>query len=111
MPPRCVRLRAAAAAKPAAAPWWPVEQPGHPRTSHHSRAVAVWTPGNGLLQRPSTHPAPPFPPTHQVGSWDDISGETFLRQLLSMPIEEATFKTGRESLFNNASSMGVDPRK
>jgi hypothetical protein len=47
----------------------------------------------------------------QVGTWDDVSGETFLRQLLSMPIEEATFKTGRQDLFNNVQSMGIDPRK
>ncbi len=29
------------------------------------------------------------------GNWDDVSGETFLRKLLSMPIEEARFKTVR----------------
>ena len=49
--------------------------------------------------------------THQTGTWDDISGEAFLRQLLSMPIESATYKTGRQALFNNVQPMGVDPRK
>jgi hypothetical protein len=29
----------------------------------------------------------------QDGSWDEISGEDFLRKLLSMPIEEAKFNT------------------
>lgn len=51
------------------------------------------------------------PPELQVGSWDDVSGESFLRGMLSLPIEEATFKTGRDSLFNKVQSMGVDPRK
>jgi hypothetical protein len=46
-----------------------------------------------------------------VGTWDDVSGESFLRKLLSMPIEAATFNTGREDLFNNVQPMGVDPRK
>lgn len=29
----------------------------------------------------------------QNGSWDEVSGEAFLRKLLSMPIEEAKFNT------------------
>jgi hypothetical protein len=29
----------------------------------------------------------------QDGSWDEISGEAFLRKLLSMPIEEAKYNT------------------
>lgn len=38
------------------------------------------------------------PPIHthmhtQNGSWDEVSGEAFLRKLLSMPIEEAKFNT------------------
>ena len=31
----------------------------------------------------------------QDGAWDDVSGETFLRKLLSMPIEAAKWKTVR----------------
>ena len=58
----------------------------------------------------SCDPRTPLGPS-QVGSWDEISGETFLRTLLSMPIEEATFRTGRDDLYNNVQSMGVDPRK
>jgi hypothetical protein len=46
-----------------------------------------------------------------VGSWDDVSGEAFLRKLLSMPIEEASFRTGTDALFSNSRVMGVDPRK
>jgi len=69
-----------------------------------------------LLFHPANASNPPYtpPPTinnRQVGSWDDVSGESFLRQLLSMPVEEATFKTGREELFNSVRSIGVDPRK
>jgi hypothetical protein len=29
----------------------------------------------------------------QQGSWDEVSGEAFLRKLLSMPIEEAKYNT------------------
>ena len=29
----------------------------------------------------------------QTGAWDDVSGETFLRTLLSMPIQAAKFRT------------------
>jgi hypothetical protein len=29
----------------------------------------------------------------QNGSWDEVSGEAFLRKLLSMPISEAKFNT------------------
>ncbi|GBF89866.1 hypothetical protein Rsub_02570 [Raphidocelis subcapitata] len=49
-------------------------------------------------------------PIPKVGSWDDVSGEAFLRKLLSMPIEEASFRTGTEALFSNSRVMGVDPR-
>lgn len=31
----------------------------------------------------------PFATPLQDGSWDDVSGETFLRRLLAMPIQEA----------------------
>jgi len=31
----------------------------------------------------------------QNGAWDDVSGETFLRTLLSMPVQGAKFKTVR----------------
>ncbi|GBF89839.1 hypothetical protein Rsub_02543 [Raphidocelis subcapitata] len=49
-------------------------------------------------------------PIPKVGTWDDVSGEAFLRKLLSMPIEAAIFKTGREDLYSNVKPMGVDPR-
>eukprot|EP00775_Hariotina_reticulata_P005512 gene5512-5748_t len=49
-------------------------------------------------------------PIPKHGSWDEVSGEAFLRKLLSMPIEEAKYNTGRESLFDNVASCGVDPR-
>ncbi|KAF6258851.1 hypothetical protein COO60DRAFT_1074853 [Scenedesmus sp. NREL 46B-D3] len=49
-------------------------------------------------------------PIPKDGSWDEISGEAFLRKLLSMPIEEAKYNTGRDSLFDNVRSCDVDPR-
>lgn len=45
------------------------------------------------------------------GTWEDISGDTFLKKLLAMPIEEAKFNAGRvDKLHDNFSSIGVDPR-
>ena len=32
-------------------------------------------------------------PWLQEGVWDDVSGETFLRKLLSMPVESAKYNT------------------
>lgn len=32
-------------------------------------------------------------PIPRDGAWDDVSGESFLRLLLSMPIEHATYTT------------------
>lgn len=33
----------------------------------------------------------------QDGAWDDVSGETFLRKLLTMPIQEAKYNVVRAS--------------
>ena len=33
------------------------------------------------------------------GAWEDVSGQTFLRNLLSMPIGEAKYDVGRPALF------------
>ncbi|WIA39874.1 hypothetical protein OEZ86_013318 [Tetradesmus obliquus] len=49
-------------------------------------------------------------PIPKDGSWDEISGEAFLRKLLAMPIEEAKYNTGRDELFDNVRSCDVDPR-
>ncbi|KAF8055112.1 PTC52 [Scenedesmus sp. PABB004] len=49
-------------------------------------------------------------PIPRNGNWDEVSGEAFLRKLLSMPIEEAKYNTGRDELFDNVPSCGVDPR-
>ncbi|GIL88708.1 hypothetical protein Vretimale_17286 [Volvox reticuliferus] len=48
-------------------------------------------------------------PIPRDGNWDDVSGDTFLRTLLSMPIEEAT-PWGRDPVFHNTSASDVDPR-
>jgi hypothetical protein len=39
------------------------------------------------------------------GNWDDVSGETFLRKLLSMPIEEARYQNVRTRLHARKSSV------
>lgn len=49
-------------------------------------------------------------PIPRNGNWDDVSGETFLRTLLSMPVEVAKFETGRDPMFDNVVACGVDPR-
>ncbi|KAG2451845.1 hypothetical protein HYH02_003621 [Chlamydomonas schloesseri] len=48
-------------------------------------------------------------PIPRDGNWDDVSGDSFLRKLLSMPMEEAS-PWGRDELFHNASLTDVDPR-
>lgn len=50
-------------------------------------------------------------PIPRDGAWDDVSGETFLRTLMSMPPEEAKYDVGRDALFDNIGSLTVDPRQ
>ncbi|CAL5220007.1 g1952 [Coccomyxa viridis] len=49
-------------------------------------------------------------PIPRTGSWDDISGETFLRGLLSRGIEIAQYSVGRDSMYDHFGACGVDPR-
>ena len=42
----------------------------------------------------------------QTGAWDDVSGETFLRTLLSMPVQAAKFRTVWHPSLCFASSPG-----
>ncbi|KAK9816716.1 hypothetical protein WJX72_004127 [[Myrmecia] bisecta] len=49
-------------------------------------------------------------PIPSEGSWDDVSGETFLRTLLGMSIEEACWRSGRPDLYECVVGMHVDPR-
>lgn len=46
----------------------------------------------------------------QQGRWDDVSGETFLRTLLSMPVASAKYDTGRDEMYDCTVPIGVDPR-
>ena len=62
---------------------------------------------------PSRSPSPPLPQParRQDGSWDDVSGETFLRKLLALPISEARWTlAGRDEMFECTKAIGVDPR-
>ena len=45
----------------------------------------------------------------QDGAWDDVSGETFLRKLLSMPIEAAKWKTVRVPPCASGSCAQLSP--
>lgn len=51
-------------------------------------------------------------PINLSGTWEDASGDTFLRKLLSMPVEEARWDNGCEAVFDISghSACGVDPR-
>ncbi|GAX76567.1 hypothetical protein CEUSTIGMA_g4013.t1 [Chlamydomonas eustigma] len=49
-------------------------------------------------------------PLTLTGTWEDISGDNFIRKLLTMPVEAATYNIGREGLYDNAATIGVDPR-
>ena len=51
------------------------------------------------------HPIP-----RDTGTWEDVSGQTFLRTMLTMPIGPAKFDTGREAMYDHAVPTGVDPR-
>jgi hypothetical protein len=46
------------------------------------------------------------------GNWDDVSGETFLRELLQAPIQETRWgeTVGVNSLFDCTGSILVNPR-
>jgi hypothetical protein len=49
-------------------------------------------------------------PIPRDGAWDDVSGENFLRKLLSMPIEGARWDLGRDPIYDHTPGCGVDPR-
>lgn len=50
-------------------------------------------------------------PIPREGSWDDVSGENFLRKLLSMPVAQTQWDFyGRDKMFSKSSPLGVDPR-
>lgn len=46
------------------------------------------------------------------GNWDDVSGETFLRTLLSMPMEEVSWgkSQGFDSMYDCTGGLLVNPR-
>lgn len=52
----------------------------------------------------AAHPIP------RDGAWDDVSGESFLRTLLGMPVQEAKYSVGRSQMYDHVKGMGVDPR-
>jgi len=49
-------------------------------------------------------------PIPREGTWDDVSGETFLRTLLTMPVQQAKYSVGRDQMYDHVKGMGVDPR-
>lgn len=45
------------------------------------------------------------------GNWDAVSGEEFLRKLLTEGVDATTYKGGvRDPLFSCVGTIGVDPR-
>lgn len=73
-------------------------------------------------QAPTTARHPPtHPPVHlrprllrrrpQDGNWSDVSGENFLRTLLTKPVEEISGSfSDEDDSFLSASPVGGDPR-
>lgn len=56
-------------------------------------------------------PAAARPDASQDGNWSDVSGENFLRTLLTQPIEDISGSfSDEEPQFANASPIGGDPR-
>ena len=49
-------------------------------------------------------------PIPSDGGWDDVSGETFLRTMLALPIGPAKFETGRDPMYDCVVASGVNPR-
>ncbi|GMH45066.1 hypothetical protein BSKO_13023 [Bryopsis sp. KO-2023] len=49
-------------------------------------------------------------PIPRNGNWDDVSGEAFLRKMLSMPIQGANQVPGRDPMYDCSEGVGVDPR-
>ncbi|BDA42224.1 hypothetical protein COCOBI_03-1110 [Coccomyxa sp. Obi] len=49
-------------------------------------------------------------PIPRNGHWDDVSGETFLRNLLSRGIEKAQYTLGHGEMYDHFGACGVDPR-
>ena len=39
-----------------------------------------------------------------------MSGTTFLRTMLALPISDAAYDVGRDDMYNNFKGMQVDPR-
>lgn len=50
-------------------------------------------------------------PIPLTGTWDEISGEAFLRKMLGTPNCTAKMELGRGELFDNIATIGVDPRQ
>lgn len=49
-------------------------------------------------------------PIPKNGNWDDVSGDTFLRSLLGMPVQNAKYED-RGVLYDISTGNGVDPRQ
>ncbi|CAD7700439.1 unnamed protein product [Ostreobium quekettii] len=43
-------------------------------------------------------------------SWDEVSGEAFLRRLLAMGVRPTRYNTGQDPMFDAFGEVGVDPR-
>ena len=44
------------------------------------------------------------------GSWKDISGDAWLENLIRLPTQVSKYDVGKETLYDNAASIGVDPK-
>lgn len=49
-------------------------------------------------------------PIKGTGSWDEVSGEVFLRQLLSAPIDLAKWSISQDPMYDCVKGIHVDPK-
>lgn len=52
-----------------------------------------------------------YPIPRDEGNWEDISGATFLRKLMSMPIGSANVSPKRAAVYEMTRRAGINPRE
>jgi hypothetical protein len=52
-----------------------------------------------------------YPIPRDEGNWEDISGATFLRKLMSMPVSSANTSPKRAAVYEMTRRAGINPRE
>lgn len=53
----------------------------------------------------------PIPRAGESATWDEVSGDAFLRALLAAPVQSASFALHHDGLQQVEGPVGVDPRQ